>query len=230
MLLGVIGDVHGAFEALDRVIALEPDIAAWLCVGDVASDAGEYPAPLRWFYFIKGNNENFDLLARLRPAGGPSDGVSPNLRFVPNGVLVNVLGAKVAGLGGTFAPTWYDTAPEDLPGASARASRRSDPRRHFVRAEVEACEALRGVDIFLSHEAPRPYWVGTGRGRNDAGKAAVNGVLAAMRPRLHFFGHHHRFSEATREGVPSIGLPLVSDGYVTLDTEDWRWEAKAVPA
>ena len=31
-----------------------------------------------------------------------------------------------------------------------------------------------------------------------------------MQPRLHLFGHHHRFAEQEREGVRSVGLDLVS--------------------
>jgi hypothetical protein len=46
-------------------------------------------------------------------------------------------------------------------------------------------------------------------------------VLAAMKPRLHFFGHHHRYSEQEREGVPSIGLDLVSRSFVLIDITRW---------
>jgi hypothetical protein len=54
-----------------------------------------------------------------------------------------------------------------------------------------------------------------GRGP-DAGKPQINEVLAAVRPRLHLFGHHHRLSDETREGVRSIGLDLVSRGYALV--------------
>ncbi len=40
------------------------DVPLWVCVGDVASNDGEYFAPLAPLYFIKGNNEDFDVLAR----------------------------------------------------------------------------------------------------------------------------------------------------------------------
>ena len=70
-----------------------------------------------------------------------------------------------------------------------------------MREEVDACKALRGVDVFLTHEAPRPYFAGSGPRRNDAGKTPINEVLAAMQPRLHLFGHHHRFTEQERQGV-----------------------------
>jgi uncharacterized protein len=210
MLLGVLGDVHGDFDAMERAFAAEPGAAAWLSVGDIGSETGLYPAPSRPFFFIKGNNEDFDVLARL--AAG--EAVSPNLHLVPNAVVTAVSGARVAGLGGTFAPTSYDKAPEEL---------QAEKRRHFVRAEVEACLAMTGIDLFLTHEAPRPYWVGSGRRRNDAGKTAINEVLASVRPRLHVFGHHHRFSERVCEGVPSIGLPLAGDGHLVVETEGWTW-------
>jgi hypothetical protein len=42
-------------------------------------------------------------------------------------------------------------------------------------------------------------------------------VLAALKPRLHLFGHHHRFSDEVREGVRSIGLDLVTRSYVLVD-------------
>lgn len=197
-------------------------------MGDVGTDAGAYPSPSRPFYFIKGNNEEFDVIARL--VAGESLG--EQLHFVPNGRLLEIDGVRVAGLGGTFAPTWYESAPGDLP-FPARPARpgsravRDDKRRHFVRAEVEACRALRDVDVFLSHEAPRPYWAGTGPRRNDAGKTPVNEVLAAMKPRLHLFGHHHRFTESNRAGVPSIGLPLAADGYLVVDAVHWSWELRS---
>ena len=44
-----------------------------------------------------------------------------------------------------------------------------------------------------------------------------------MRPRLHLFGHHHEFSERLCEGVRSIGLPLVADGYLLVETDTWTW-------
>ena len=44
--------------------------------------------------------------------------------------------STVAGLGGTFAPTWYDTPASALP-----AKPKDDKRRHFVREEVEALQA-----------------------------------------------------------------------------------------
>ena len=216
MQFGALGDIHGDFDSVRRIAARHPDIPFWLCVGDVATADGRYepfPAPV---YFIKGNNEAFDRLV--------GDVVEENVFFIPNGRLVSVgrpfqdRALRVAGLGGTFAPTWYDTPAAELPHptkGSAKATELADKRRHFVRGEVDACMAMRGVDVLLTHEAPRPFKVG----RIEAGKAPVNEVLAAMQPRLHLFGHHHRFSEHERQGVRSVGLDLVSRSYLLIEAE-----------
>lgn len=119
-------------------------------------------------------------------------------------------GLTIAGLGGTFAPTWYDKPASEL----RRLTARDDRRRHFVQEEVEASKALQGVDVFLSHEAPRPFPLERVK---DAGKTQINEVLAAMRPRLHIFGHHHKYTVALRQNVPSIGLEVVSDSCLIID-------------
>jgi Icc-related predicted phosphoesterase len=209
---GALGDIHGDFESARRVMGRHPDVPLWLCVGDVADADGRYESMPSALYWIKGNNENFDAIA----AGD----LPANLHFLPNGQVVAIDRVRIAGLGGTLAPTWYETPAADLPHpkkGSAKATELADKRRHFVRGEVDACKALRDIDVFLSHEAPRPYWAGGPGRRNDAGKTPVNEVLAAMQPRLHLFGHHHRFSDDERQGVRSIGLDLVSKSYLMID-------------
>ncbi len=211
MIFGALGDIHGDVDSVRRIMRRHADVPYWICVGDVADAEGHYEpfdVPLYW---IKGNNENFDAIA--------SGDLPSGLHFVPNAVLTEIdrPTLRVAGLGGTLAPTWYDKPAGALPHpkkGTAKATEASDKRRHFVREEVEACKTMRGVDVFLSHEAPRPYFVGRG---NDAGKTPINEVLAAMKPRLHFFGHHHRFTYAERQGVRSVGLDLVSKSYLLIE-------------
>jgi hypothetical protein len=243
MQLGAVGDLHGDFDALDRIMARHPDIGLWLCPGDLADDAGNYPAPRAPLYWIKGNNENFDFVAQQPPGAG----TIPNLHYIPNGVALDAAGLRLAGLGGTFAPTWYETPAADLPpgsgskhrrgaargegvpaseaaraGRGAPASKKDDKRRHFVSDEVKACKALREIDVFLSHEAARPFILEQHRGsgpprRIDAGKTPINEVLASMKPRLHLFGHHHRYTVSERQHVTSIGLEMVTESYIILD-------------
>jgi len=203
-----------------------PEVPFWLCVGDVADAGGAYEAFGAPLYWIKGNNEDFNRIA----AGD----FPPGLHHIPNGSATTIGGLRVAGLGGTFAPTMYEVAPGELPHpkkGTAKATELADRRRHFVRAEVEACSRLRDVDILLTHEAPRPFRVSApgGRPANDAGKTPINEVLAAMKPRLHLFGHHHRFVEQEIQGVRSVCLDLVSRSYLLIDGRTLQYEVVSEP-
>jgi uncharacterized protein len=227
MQIGALGDIHGAFDTVQDIMTRHPDIPFWVQVGDVASNEGEYFSPLRPLYWIKGNNEDFDIIAEAM-AGRPPAGT---LHYLPNGAAYDVGTWRVAALGGTFAPSWYHTAPAALPPSRGRRAAstsvklgksRDDKRRHFVRDEVLACKALSGIDVFLTHEAPRPFYP-AGR-RIDAGKTVINEVLTSMRPRLHLFGHHHEFTDSVRQGVRSIGLDVVTRSYLLVDAETFRCE------
>jgi Icc-related predicted phosphoesterase len=214
MLIGAVADIHGNFDAMHRAMTRHPEVPFWLCVGDLASRSGAYPDPPAPLYWIKGNNEDFDRIAAWEAEGQ----AAPNLHFIPNGTAARVGPLDVAGLGGTYAPTWYDTPAAQLPHTP-----KDDKRRHFVREEVEACKRLRGVDVLMTHEAAQPFIVvqegrpgATGRRRN-AGKPAINDLLATLKPRLHLCGHHHRFVESEREGVRSACLDRVSRSYLLID-------------
>jgi Calcineurin-like phosphoesterase len=252
MFFGVLGDVHGAFDDARRAVARHPEVPFWLCVGDIASDAGRYEPLGAPVYWIHGNNDNFDAIA--------SGDLPADLRHLDNGTAIEIpiagsedpayeKGAgrrvssgddagrtfgsgddvgrtfrsgmlSVAGLGGTFAPTWYETAAHDLPHpkkGTAKATELADKRRHFVHEEVARAAQLRGIDVFLTHEAAKPFRPFPGGRGPDAGKAQINDILRAMQPRLHLFGHHHRASEQTVEGVRSIGLDLVSRSYLLVE-------------
>ena len=223
MVFGALGDVHGAFEDARRIVARHVEIPFWLCVGDIASETGAYEPLGAPVYWIHGNNDNFDAIA----AGD----LPPDLHHIANGTVVSPEGLthtvgqgfspdiRVAGLGGTFAPTWYETPASGLPHpkkSTPKATELADRRRHFVREQVEACVRLHDVDVFLTHEAPKPYRAFPGGRGPDAGKAQINEVLAAMKPRLHLFGHHHRYTDQPYEGVRSIGLDLVSRSYLLV--------------
>ncbi len=221
MTFGALGDIHGDFASVRRIIHRHADVPFWLSVGDVADAAGAYEpvgAPLYW---IKGNNENFDAIA--------ADDFPPELHHIPNATAAAVGGLRVAGLGGTFAPTMFELAPGALPHpkkGTAKATALADRRRHFVRAEVESCKRLRGVDVLLTHEAPSPFRLTGPGGRrpNDAGKPAITEIIAAVRPRLHLFGHHHRFAEIDVHGVRSVCLDLVSRSYLLIDGRTLKYD------
>jgi Calcineurin-like phosphoesterase len=227
MLIGALGDIHGAFDTVGEIMARHADVPLWVCVGDVASNDGGYFAPPSPLYWIKGNNEDFDVIATAIAGKAPAS----NLHYLPNGGPYLVGPWRVAALGGTFAPSWYNTPAAALPpsrgrkvaGAALKLGKsRDDKRRHFVRDEVVACKALANIDLFLTHEAPRPFYP-AGR-RIDAGKTVLNDVLAAMKPRMHLFGHHHEFTDSVRQNVRSIGLDVVTKSYLLINAENFKTE------
>jgi len=218
MQIGALGDIHGEFTTVHTIMARHPDVPWWVSVGDVASNDGEYFEPVAPLYFIKGNNEDFDVLE----AAADGQPLAPTLHYLRNGVVA---------LGGTFAPSWYNTPSIALPPSKGRrgsgpslklGKSRDDKRRHFVRDEVLACKALTNIDLFMTHEAPRPFYP-AGR-RIDAGKTVLNDVLAALKPRLHLFGHHHEFTDSVRQGVRSIGLDVVTKSYLLIDQATFKTE------
>ena len=225
MIFGIVGDIHGNFTALDRVLRRHPEVPFWLCVGDVASTTGAYPTPPAPLYWIKGNNESFDRIDAF-VAGRET---VANLHYIRNGTAARIGAITVAGVGGTFAPTWYDTAASELPRRP-----KDDKRRHFVRDEVEACKALGRVDVLLTHEAPKPFWVelpsstaASKRWRRDVGKVPIAEVADAVQPRLHCFGHHHVQAAFTRAGIPTVCVDRVNRGYLLVNSETFAWAAHA---
>jgi predicted phosphodiesterase len=244
MHFGALGDIHADFESVRRIMRRHAEIRFWLCVGDVGDDAGVYEDPPAPLYWIKGNNEDFDVVSELSASSfpalaephprslslaGPASPDSapparsgrrrwPNLVYIPNGVEVEIDDLRVAGVGGTHAPTWYDKKASELIKKG-----QDDKRRHFVRQEVEAVKSMRGLDILLTHEAPRPFRAPAG---HDAGKTPINEMIASAKPRLHLFGHHHKFVEMTVSGVRSVCLDLVSRSYLLIDRETLGYERR----
>jgi Icc-related predicted phosphoesterase len=221
LTIGALADIHGNFDAMRAAMERHPEVPFWLCVGDVASRTGAYPEPPAPLYWIKGNNEDFDRIA----AWEAGRDMVANLHFIPNGMSRAVGPLTVAGLGGTYAPTWYETPAAQLPRKP-----RDDKRRHFVREHVEACKRMRGIDILMTHEAARPFVIvdepkeGRKPLRRDAGKPVINDVLASMKPRLHLCGHHHRFVETVRDGVRSICIDRVNRSYLLIDAATLEYQ------
>jgi uncharacterized protein len=222
---GIVGDIHGNFTALERVLRRHPEVPFWLCVGDVASNNGAYPEPAAPLYWIKGNNESFD---RIDAFVAGTDAV-PNLHFIPNGTVTTVGPITVAGIGGTFAPTWYDT-----PAAALPHKPKDDKRRHFVREEIEACKAQGRVDVLLTHEAPKPFWIEmpsstapSKRWRRDVGKVPIAELADALQPKLHCFGHHHIHATFERNRIPTVCVDRVNRGYLLVNAETFAWDAHA---
>ena len=134
-MIGAVADIHGNFEALARAMAQHPDVPYWICVGDLASRAGAYPEPPAPLFWIKGNNENFDRIAEWeRGAAQPR-----HLHYIRNGTAVTVGSLSVAGLGGTFAPTWFDTPAASLPHTPRDDKRAINELLSTLRPRLHLC-------------------------------------------------------------------------------------------
>lgn len=113
---------------------------------------------------------------------------------------------RVGGIGGCHGPSNYGRRARDLQGGA---------QRHFTRDEVERLAGRGRLDVLLLHDAPagvefnsrRPD--GSVRRRYVSEADGLAHVIAATRPLVCCFGHHHRRVDATVADVPCIGLNKV---------------------
>jgi predicted phosphodiesterase len=241
VLICAAGDIHGAMDRLYQdVSAFEASLGIRfdhvLHVGDFGvwpdpnridkatrhhEGAGDFPA---WFrenraaprptVFIKGNHEDFVWLDAHQDSQ-----VLPGLTYLRNGCAVDLrnhdVGAIcVGGVGGCYGPSDYRRRSDRLQGYA---------KRHYTSDEIERLADVGGVDIVLTHDAPAG--VRFERHRQGAGyiseAAGLDDLLARLRPRVCFFGHHHIRTDAEVAGVRCIGLNKVAmpGNLVAIDME-----------
>ena len=223
MQIGALGDIHGEFDDRSPHHAAAPRRAA---LGlrrrrRRATTASTQPldAPLYW---IKGNNEDFDVHRRAATGSRRADAALPAQRRPVTSVGPwRVAGARRhvrAELVRHRRPPRCRRPKGKGDGAEAR----QEPRRQaaaFVRDEVLACKALTSIDVFLTHEAPRPFYparAGRHRRRQDGAQRRAGGDAAAAAP----VRPPSRFTETVRQGVRSIGLDVVTKSYLLIDAAD----------
>jgi Icc-related predicted phosphoesterase len=230
MFICAAGDIHGALARLyDDVLAFEIQLGVrfdWvLQVGDFGiwpdplnidrasrnhDGAGEFsewleaarPVPRRTV-FIKGNHEDFTWLDARKDTE-----VLPGLIHLRNGCKLDLCVGRsqrvcIGGIGGCHGPSDYERMSGMLQGYA---------RRHYTHDEVERLAASQRVDIVLTHDAPAGVRFER-RSRGDAyvsQAAGLNTMLARLRPRVCFFGHHHARVDADVSGVRCMGLNKVA--------------------
>src|SRR3954466_9189663 len=118
MQIGALGDVHGEFDTVQSIMQRHAEVPLWVCVGDVASNDGEYFVPGKPLYFIKGNNEDFDVIATAAKGESPA----PTLHYLPNGGPHRVGPWRVGG-----ARAGRRAAPRGDPAAPPAATRPAPP-------------------------------------------------------------------------------------------------------
>ncbi|MBW1806612.1 MAG: metallophosphoesterase family protein [Deltaproteobacteria bacterium] len=231
MFICAAGDNHGAIDQLySDVIAFEESLGVRfdyvIHVGDFGiwpdpdridkatrkhEGAGDFPA---WYterqpvprptVFIKGNHEDFVWLD-AHPTGEILDG----LRYLKNGYTTELVmdeGAiVVGGIGGCFGTSDYERSSRNLQGYA---------RRHYTCDEIERLCKYGRLDILLLHDAPAgvEFTRRLRDGRESRYVSEVPGLVEALectRPRVCFFGHHHRRVDAEIAGISCIGLNIV---------------------
>ncbi len=204
------GDPHGRWQPLFDEYARRPARAVVL-LGDcelerpldetlepIISDG----TPVHWIY---GNHDTdharwWDNLTR---AGGGL-----------HGMVTNVGGLYLAGLGGTYAGrVWYPRLGDEeavfrTRGEWLKAIPRNERcgkllplrRRHIVLPEDHTALSGCRADILLCHEAPSSHRHGFG---------AVDDLAKGLGVRLVVHGHHHTsYVGASRDGVRVMGLGI----------------------
>ena len=187
--VGVLADFHGDHkrEALEYFLAqTQPD--QLLCVGDV-QDYEPYPVPLT---FIRGNHEDWDLLAQL--ANGQL--TVPNLYYLTDDERLTIGDLSVIGIGGNWSPTGK-LAPK------------------YIRPDYLARLRTQHADIVLSHETPLYF----ANGERERTLEPLRELCKLLRPRLWFSGHHHWYETETLGRTEIISLGKWPHEWVVLEIE-----------
>lgn len=213
MKIAAVSDLHGDFEAVYELIKKEkPNML--LCAGDwgTAEEISEQDfkpiidkVPI---ITIFGNNDDLDLLARLRNQDG-----SPI--FLETGKPKQIGKLSVAGINGIRAKShkkaWYITDEEVIAAA-----------KHLVD---------QNVDILLTHECPVGMADLAPTGQH-AGKPSFTQAFKLIQPKIHLCGHLHRKSSyATKDGKFVVNIGITKEGdYVLIHPENGglQFESKTI--
>ena len=187
MQIGALGDIHGAFDTRPA--------ASWRGIPTCRS--GSASATSRATTASTSSRSRAALLDQGQQRGLRRDRrrgerpPAPTLHYLPNGGPHDGRAVARRGLGGTFAPSWYHTPAAALPHPRTKGDARSatELRRQApaLRARRSRWRARRctSIDVFLTHEAPRPFSPGAGRAdrrRQDGDQRGARGDAAAAAP------------------------------------------------
>jgi Icc-related predicted phosphoesterase len=208
----VLGDAHADDPGRRRALFAAYDAAD----ADVAIQTGDlltYELPIPT-WFVAGNNEDFDVIERLRD--GDTEGAT-NANLLAS-TVVELDGLRIAGLSGNYAPTQYEKSRGELAG---------DRRRHFVRDDVAAVTRLGDVDVLLAHEAPHGVLNTDGY---DVGCRPIDELLGALSPTLCLVGHHHEHAEGTFGSTRVVTLAPAWESYYLLDPDGLALSRRTTPS
>lgn len=204
-----IGDTHQDTEAFNRIVQANPDCEIILCTGDIENYA-DMPKP---FYFIAGNHD-VDVFSNLLAAMDKGLLKLENFTNIHAGEVHAYKGLRIAGLPGNFSRKDYEQKKGEV-----RCP------RHFTRADVENCLKLKGITLFLAHEAPLGVAdIGRFSG-GHFGTEPVRMILDVVQPTFLVCGHIHN-QQVERHGksnAVNVGYGWGGD-YAVLDLSEKRVE------
>lgn len=155
------------------------------------------------FYFIRGNHEDFkqlDLISQSIPSQ-----VTTGIYFIPDYFHGVIEGLHLIALGGILTDLERGKGKKaKLEFKKSQHKLKTDRRRSNVSLLVQL-DAI-GVDLLLTHS-------GLGSREKQDGSQQLENYLILSHIRLHFYGHHHRFS------IGKIGKSCLSIGLRNLDVD-----------
>jgi len=210
----IIGDIHGDWVSTNKIMRKElADL--YLSTGDVCDNNYRYETLNCPIYSLFGNHEDFDIVEAYRR----NSVYVGNLNFIFPGKIYEVNGIRFGGLGGNHSPKYYSYRRKDLPFPKNRNDRngKADRRRHFVEEEVELCKKkLHGIDILITHESPSFYEKYMRFPDHGSGKI-IDNLVKTVKPKLHIWGHHHKYFVGDVDGILSIGLAYPRVSYLRIN-------------
>ncbi len=209
----LVSDIHSHYHVIDAQITharetLGCEVEQVLVLGDFGlfgpnlhdffrRDGRRFPLPVA---FIEGNHEDFHSFDNL--VRDYADVVT----YLHRGSVQDFGNRRWLCIGGArYMDSW------------------STPRGCEIRDEdIARCveNPPGSIDIVISHDCPTGIGVTSNAEFGHLGPPGVAGlarVAAHLRPRLWFFGHHHRWHEKESDGTRFVGLPQSWQGYVLLN-------------
>ncbi len=209
MKIIVLGDVHGEFAKLNRLIEQEKP-AIILQVGDFGywprleeQDLLNLNTQQTRIYFCEGNNDDLGALRALVKVPGQPVEVAPGIYYMPRGSVLELTdGRRVLFCGG---------------GQSIDCARRFEGWDWFPE-EIVCADDLRllpkdNIDIVISHTGPSEFPVEESKKQKhaeiDPSREMLSQILRKYQPALWYFGHWHIFAQGRYANTDWVALDWV---------------------
>lgn len=214
----IIGDVHGHLDQMTEAIDSRTDFV--LQVGDLGiilptsnlsniprkhqNNLGQFaeyfeikksfPAPI---YFCKGNHEDLQFLTKY----DANHEILPNLFYMPNGKILEIMGVRIAFLGGNFSSKWFNQ-----PILSKCQNQKVLGYLH--KSEIDRIISFSDkIDILVTHEPSFGPEFGSDR---KYGCHVIQALIEAIQPAYAFSGHIHKYAEGRIGKTKCIALGAVN--------------------